>query len=189
MCCRFLFGLEEENDIYEPIEKMKILFNKNYPFLTFPKGDIFPSDTVCVYAQRGGKIFLENMVWGLKNPKNNKLIINAKSETITEKVMFKNILNNRCVILCNGFYEWSEDNLHQKYIFKREKEPTYLCAIYKDNRFVILTKEANESMKGIHHRMPVIVDTKDVKQYLFNNEFFFLSLKNEGPFLCRQISL
>ncbi|HVK96877.1 MAG TPA: SOS response-associated peptidase family protein, partial [Flavisolibacter sp.] len=53
--------------------------------------------------------------WGLiphwvKNVEEAKKIrtqtLNAKAETIFEKPSFRNYVNNRCIILADGFYEW-----------------------------------------------------------------------------------
>ena len=49
--------------------------------------------------------------WGLipdwsKSEDIRALTLNAKIETIHEKPSFKNIVNQRCLVLANGFYEW-----------------------------------------------------------------------------------
>lgn len=36
-------------------------------------------------------------------------------------------------------------------------------------RFVILTTEANESVRGVHHRMPLILDPKDAWVWLMDD--------------------
>ena len=49
--------------------------------------------------------------WGLipswsKDKEIRKNTLNARIETIQEKVSFKNCTQNRCLILVDGFYEW-----------------------------------------------------------------------------------
>lgn len=188
MCCRFLFGLEDDEELYGYVEKMEIMYRKLYPSIPFPRGEIFPSDTVCVYLQKEGKITLQNMKWGFSSLSKN-LIINAKSETLKERVMFKNILGNRCVILANAFFEWSQDAFHQKYIFRRKNEPIYLAGLYKEGHFVIITKEASGVMKDIHSRMPLILEEKDVKNYLRNDNFFDSIFLSNDPLLIKEICL
>ena len=61
MCCRFLFGLEDDEELYGYVEKMEIMYRKLYPSIPFPRGEIFPSDTVCVYLKKEGKITLQNI--------------------------------------------------------------------------------------------------------------------------------
>ena len=66
---------------------------------------------------------LESLKWGLvpswaKN-KEFKALINARLETIDEKVSFKKLIkNNRCVAVADGFYEWKrEENKKLPIIF------------------------------------------------------------------------
>ena len=49
--------------------------------------------------------------WGLiphwaKDDTIKKYTLNAKIETLTEKPSFRNVVNNRCLIITDGFYEW-----------------------------------------------------------------------------------
>ena len=188
MCCRFLFGLEDDEELYGYVKKMEMMYRKLYPSIPFPRGEVFPSDTVCVYLQKEGKITLQNMKWGFSSLSKN-LIINAKSETLKERVMFKNILGNRCVILANAFFEWSQDASHQKYIFRRKNGPIYLAGLYKEDPFVIITKEASGVMKDMHSRMPLILEAKDVKNYLLGDNFFDSIFLSNDPLLIKEICL
>ena len=57
---------------------------------------------------------LENLQWGLvpswAKDKDFKALINARLETIDEKVSFKKLIkNNRCVAVADGFYEWKRE--------------------------------------------------------------------------------
>src|SRR6476619_7321762 len=44
--------------------------------------------------------------------------LNAKSETLFEKPAFRNYVNNRCIVLADGFYEWME--------YKKKKYPHHV---------------------------------------------------------------
>ena len=49
-------------------------------------------------------------------------------------------------------------------------------------RFVILTTEANESVRGVHHRMPLILDPKDAWVWLMDDgQTEFILQKTPGP--------
>ena len=90
-----------------------------------------------------------------------------------------------------GFFEWSHDREKTKYLFTLESSKVlYLCGIYKpiDDalHFVILTREANESMSEIHDRMPVIVDEREVRPYLTDREAAMEILVNAAPRLVRE---
>ena len=72
---------------------------------------------------------LENLKWGIvpswsKN-KDFKPLINARLETINEKVSFKKLIKiSRCVALADGFYEWKrqEKNKIPYYFFRKDKK-------------------------------------------------------------------
>ena len=66
----------------------------------------------------------------------------------------------------------------------------YLCAVYKliEGRycFVILTREANESMIETHDRMPVIVKDSEVRSYLTERDVAMQLIMVAAPLLNRQ---
>ena len=121
---------------------------------------------------------IENLQWGLTNSwtKEKKIIplINARLETLKEKISFRNLINNRCLVVADGYYEWKREKIgKQPYYFTRfDNKPMYFAGIYKYNQFIIITMQADSNAINIHHRQPVIINEKDLNNY-FN-------LKNEG---------
>ena len=116
---------------------------------------------------------LESLKWGLipswDKDKNYKSLINARLETIDEKITFKKLIkNNRCVVVADGFYEWKREEKEKiPYYFMREDFKTiYFAGIYEEDQFCLITEEASENIKKIHHRQPVIINQSDVNQYL-----------------------
>jgi putative SOS response-associated peptidase YedK len=131
---------------------------------------------------------LEDLFWGITS-KDKKLIINARAESVTKKSMFADsIRNRRCILPAAGFYEW--DASKTKFRFKRaDEKPIYLAGFYdlSDNKdsFVILTTAANASMKPVHDRMPVMIDTGNVRDYLKDPAAALEMLKEPMPELDR----
>lgn len=134
-------------------------------------GEIFPSNKVIAVK----KDETTYMKWGF--PLNNKLIINAREETVFEKKFFrKAIKSQRCLIPACHFYEWKDK---MKYKIKVDNEKFFsMAGIY--NKFldksgeeyyaiVILTTGANREMSKIHHRMPVILNKEEESVYLDND--------------------
>ncbi len=116
---------------------------------------------------------LENLKWGLipswAKERDFKALINARLETIDEKVSFKKLIKNfRCVAVADGFYEWKrEDKEKIPYFFSREdKKPIFFAAIYEKEQFCLITEESSENIKEIHHRQPVILNQTDINRYL-----------------------
>ena len=116
---------------------------------------------------------LENLKWGLipswaKN-KDFKALINARLETIDEKVSFKKLIKlNRSVVVADGFYEWKRNEKEKipHYFLRKDKKTIFFAGIYENDEFCLITEEAKENVKEIHHRQPVIINEKDINRYL-----------------------
>ena len=68
-----------------------------------------------------------------------------------------------------GFYEWNKQK--EKSTFTRKDSPVlYMAGIYTkyedEDRFVILTTAANESMEPVHDRMPLILEENEILPWL-----------------------
>ena len=109
------------------------------------------------------------MRWGLPRYDGKGLIINTRSETALEKQMFyESMRYRRCVIPAKVFYEWD----HQKHLTTfslPDHSIIWMAGIYdQEYRFSVLTTAANESVKKIHDRMPLILAREDLRQWLFD---------------------
>ena len=116
---------------------------------------------------------LENLKWGMvpswSKKKEFKPLINARLETIDEKVSFKKLIKlTRCIAVADGFYEWKrEEKFKVPYYFLREdKKIMYIAAIYENNEFCLITEQASNNVNEIHHRQPVIINENDINRYL-----------------------
>tara|TARA_B100002051_G_scaffold267542_1_gene296156 strand:+ start:571 stop:1197 length:627 start_codon:yes stop_codon:yes gene_type:complete len=140
---------------------------------------------------------LENLKWGLvpswAKDKEFKALINARLETIDEKVSFKKLIKNfRCVAVADGFYEWKrEDKIKTPHYFTREDKKTiFFAGIYENDQFCLITEEATDNIREIHHRQPVILNKTDVNHYL-NLELSgsnFLKECNNPKLIFHQVS-
>ena len=116
---------------------------------------------------------LENLKWGLvpswSKKKEFKPLINARLETIDEKVSFKKLIQlTRCVAVADGFYEWKreEKNKIPYYFLREDKKIIYIAGIYENDKFCLVTEEASKNILEIHRRQPVILNEKDINRYL-----------------------
>ena len=131
--------------------------------------------------------------WGLipswaKDDEIKKMTLNAKIETIDKKPAFRNCVNNRCLVLANGYYEWQwldpKGKQKQKYLLEPEDQDLFAFAgifsTWSDPQsglelysYSIVTTEANELMSRIHNnkkRMPVILRKEDRRNWLSGTE-------------------
>lgn len=137
-------------------------------------GEIYPTDEVLVFIREGTKIKLELLKWGFPNSKDGKTIINARSETVEEKQMFReSFCLRRCVIPSSGFFEWKK-NKEKIYFTLPEDSVMYMAGVFKiienEMRFVILTTNANGSIEDVHHRMPLILLKEKIKPWILDDE-------------------
>ena len=130
---------------------------------------------------------LEKLKWGIvpswSKKKDFKPLINARLETIDEKITFKKLIQlYRCIVIADGFYEWKrEDKIKTPYYFKRkDKKNIYIAGIYNGNEFCMITEKAAENISIIHNRQPVILNEIDINKYLnieINGSSFLQSAK------------
>jgi putative SOS response-associated peptidase YedK len=124
--------------------------------------------------------------WGLvpfwaKDESIGTQLINARSETLQIKPAFRNAFSRRrCLILADGFYEWKKDKLKKSgsipYFFHLNgRKPFAFAGLWElwkssDGQDIrtctIITCAANELVKPIHERMPVILSTPDCWKWL-----------------------
>ena len=106
-------------------------------------------------------------------------LINARSETASQKPTFKDgMLHRRCIIPASWYFEWNRNEPGRpKYaIGAEQKDIIYMAGIYrfeKDSQtktdkpvFSILTRDPAESISFIHHRMPVLLPREAVRDWL-----------------------
>lgn len=142
--------------------------------LVEPRWNIAPTQAVATVVVSENRRQFQWMRWGLipfwtKDKKIKSPLINARLETVTEKPSFRTaIKQRRCLILADGFYEWQKIGKHkQPYHFRLEAGQLFAFAGLWDCwrspnaeeiiSCTILTTVANEQVRSIHHRMPVIV--------------------------------
>lgn len=169
MCGRFV-GFRPLKDLmnYFPIDVADVEVTENF--------NVAPTQEILAITRHEDKNHLEKLHWGLvpfwaKDTTVGSRMINARSETVATKPSFRTAFKNRrCLILADGFFEWKGD--------KGQKQPMFLTLpngrpfafaglweLWNDQgkeqipyrSATILTREASESMKPIHHRMPVIL--------------------------------
>jgi putative SOS response-associated peptidase YedK len=114
-----------------------------------------------------------------KEPAIGSRLINARAETVAEKPAFRAAFKaRRCLIPTSGFYEWQATGGKQKqpYLIRmRDGRPFALAGLWErwqggDGGLVetcaILTTTANEVVRPVHERMPVIVARADFVAWL-----------------------
>lgn len=188
MCGRYNFSMDSTDS------KMIAIVNameRQYPG-QYKTGEIFPGDAAPAMIARQEKVIALPAIFGFPGYQDGKFLINARAETAAEKKTFADSLKERRIILpATGFYEWGRDASKTKYLFTVSNLPVlYLCGLFRiidgQYRFVILTRQANESMAETHDRMPVIVGENEVRPYLTDLSAATEIIATAAPRLERQ---
>jgi putative SOS response-associated peptidase YedK len=148
-----------------------------------PRFNVAPTQPVpSVAVDKAGVRQLGMLRWGLvprwsTDPK--KAPTNARAETAAERPFFADSLRlRRCLIPADGFYEWQQLPGRRKRPFALrlwDDKPfafAGLWDVWKDPAgrplptFCILTTTANELVKPVHGRMPVIVPERHLDLWL-----------------------
>ena len=190
MCGRFTLASDAE-------ALNQTFFNFAMPMNLSPRYNISPTQDVAVITNTSPDTGedpetrqVEFFHWGLipswaKDPKIGNRMINARSETLSEKPSFRNAYKRRrCLILADGYYEWSKipgDKRKQPvYIRLKSQKPFALAGLWEVWRTdgmdeplrscTIITCPPNPLLEEIHHRMPVILTQDTYTEWLAPNQ-------------------
>lgn len=162
MCGRFALTANV-HELPEVIrERMDDLHRARYA----PRQLIRPSEPVLGLRREEGNTEAALMLWGLipswaKDPSSGPRPINARSETVAEKVTFRAAWRHRrCLIPATGFFE-------KKYFVRRMDQRSFWMAglwerwLGSDgselDSCTILTTAPNALIQPLHDRMPVLI--------------------------------
>ena len=126
------------------------------------------------------------MRWGLipfggRSTPSGPPLINARAETVAERPSFRSALvRRRCLIPADSFYEWQRDSAGRRPVRIRlaSEEPFAFAGLWEAwpnlqgelvESCTIITTEANELVRPVHDRMPVILP-QDVESLWLDEE-------------------
>jgi putative SOS response-associated peptidase YedK len=136
--------------------------------------NVAPGDDVLAVVQRAQEPEGAVLRWGLvphwaKDPRELGVkTINARAETISERPAYRDAFGRRrCLIIADGFYEWSAGTPH--WITREDGEPFAFAGLWASWRpagdapveplrsCAIVTTAATGAIRDLHDRMPVIL--------------------------------
>lgn len=168
--------------------------------------NIAPTQSILGVRQRPDGREMSFLKWGLipswaKDSSMGAKLINARSETVTEKPSFREAFKRRrCIIPADGFYEWQRTGSRKQPFFfhMRDDRPFAFAGLWDRwqspegeviESCTILTTEANEVLLPVHDRMPVILASEDYELWL-DDDLRKVSLREEllKPFPASQMA-
>lgn len=154
-----------------------------------PSHNVAPTQDLIIYVadQRvPGQTRVERARWSLTPPWSETLqtpypTFNARSETAATKPTWQAPLHSRrCVIVTNGFYEWSGESGDRKPHFISSPDgELFMAGLYgwwRDPAIAgpeawhltaaVLTEEAVAPIEGLHDRMPVFIARENFSRWI-----------------------
>ncbi|MGH6995765.1 MAG: SOS response-associated peptidase [Stellaceae bacterium] len=181
MCGRYKLATPAEvlRDVFGFVERPNLPARYN----------VAPTQDAPVVRQRrqpAGERTVQNLRWGLipswaKDAKIGASLMNARAESLASRPAFAKALHQRrCAVLADGFYDWSSEGAdRQPYLVtRRDNAPFAFAGLWDrwiDRRdaaatpidsFTIVTTAANELLRPLHPRMPVILAGADLDIWL-----------------------
>jgi putative SOS response-associated peptidase YedK len=190
MCGRYTLTRNEK--IVEQLEAALDLSAAHDPWWK-PRFNVAPTQPAPVVTLHDGARTVELMRWGLvpfwagHGGKKAPLMINARVESLGAKQVFRDALQSkRCLVPADGFFEWVAPAHDARAAGKKPPpRPFYfhprshgifafagLWARSHDDRgdeqrsFTIITARANDLVRPIHDRMPIVLAPSDYAAWL-----------------------
>jgi putative SOS response-associated peptidase YedK len=129
-----------------------------------PRYNVAPTQAIFAVRPPGEGSFLK---WGFVRPR--ALLLNARAETAAKMPAFRDaFLRRRCLIASDGFYEWRAVGGKKLPVHFRLRDGRLFAfaGLWEGDTCTILTTAANDLIRPLHDRMPVILDPSSYRDYL-----------------------
>lgn len=169
--------------ITSPVEALRRMFGfQALPNLA-PNYNVAPTNAVPIVHNDMGQSVLDFARWGLipswAKEIGSKPLINARAETVEEKPSFRApFKRRRCLVPADGFYEWQKQPSGFKqpyYMHPAKGGPFAMGGIWDEwaapdgseiNSLAIITTPSNQSLRALHHRLPLVIEETDFDIWL-----------------------
>ncbi|HEX3998503.1 MAG TPA: SOS response-associated peptidase [Pirellulales bacterium] len=165
-------------------QQMALAFHVNMAIDLHPRYNIAPTQQApVVRSLADGNRELAELRWGLiprwaTDRSIGSRMINARSETAATKPAFREAMRERrCLIPADGFYEWQKQGgqKHPMFVHCRDDAPFAFAGLWEHwtdeqhqplETFTILTAPANDQLRPLHDRMPIIIRPENYQRWL-----------------------
>jgi len=176
VCGRYTLATPAE-DLVEAFDLPGLTFDY------FARYNIAPGQAAPVVAEDGRGRRMGLLQWGLVPAWKEEAgtgLINARAESVETKASFREAFaRRRCLVPADGFYEWRKEEAGGGktpfWIHAVDGHVLAYAGIWETwmrpgldprHTFAILTTEASEDMRHVHHRMPVVIGVEDRLRWL-----------------------
>tara|TARA_B100001564_G_C20575760_1_gene640563 strand:+ start:536 stop:1171 length:636 start_codon:yes stop_codon:yes gene_type:complete len=137
--------------------------------------NISPGQNAAVIKKYSNGRALELGHWSIlpswaKDKEGFRRLHNTRIESLVKPYFKRLISENRLLVPCSYFYEWSKSKENKKvpYCFKLkdDNDLMYFAGVFENTQFSIITKEADDKNSIIHNRQPLIINKSKINDYL-----------------------
>lgn len=124
-----------------------------------------------------GGLQVRQMRWGFQESWKAGVVFNTRIESAAKPLWRDSMEHRRCIIPVHSFFETSATEtvpsprtgrpIKRSYEFILPgHEVTFIGGVWKDDRFSMVTTEANRWMAPVHHRMPLVLRPNELGAWL-----------------------
>ena len=190
MCGRFVGRFSFDDLIEELRPQLDMVGAEIVPsdMPPFENYNVAPTQMIPVVRADVGtpRVEIEPMRWGLvpswsKDPAKGSPLINARSETVTEKPSFRNLVSHhRCIIPMTGFFEWDRSDPKHKipyFVPRADGRTMWALGLWSRPRILdglatatMLTCQSTGPLARIHDRSPVQLDVSHALEWVLEDQ-------------------
>lgn len=124
-----------------------------------------------------GALEARELAWGFEESWKQGIVFNTRIESASKPTWQDSMEHRRCIIPVSAFFETHQNEtqpslktgkpIKRQYEFRVPGEEVILIGgIWRDDRFSMVTTDANADMAPVHHRMPLIVRQEEFPVWL-----------------------
>lgn len=154
-----------------PEELLEVFDVPDLGFDHRPRYNVAPGQECPVVGEDRAGRRIGLMRWGLPAPPGGRTapLINARAETVRVRPAFREAFTRRrCLVPADGFYEWAREGGGKTpwWFHPRGGGLLAFAGIWTGRAFAILTAAANDDVRPVHPRMPLLVAPADHARWL-----------------------
>ncbi len=192
MCGRFTLTMCEVDDL---ARSLAAEVDREQARLYRPRWNVAPTDEHwIVLLDAAGRRRLVPARFGFEG-QGGQLLINARSETASELPSFRRAFaDGRCLVPADGFYEWRGGRADRRPVWFHDPTGKHLVfaglstGSAESLAFVILTSAANELVRPLHDRMPVLLSPEGAERWLAHADTSLLIPAPAAWLITREVS-
>ena len=169
MCARYTLRVRSLADVAQALDAE---YSPGDERLYQPRFNAAPTDIGWIVSHHAGRRILRPARWryliGASRP-----LVNIRSESVMFRRFRAVFASNRCAIVSDGFFAWSDGGLNPVWVHPRDDGLVLLGGLLQPakvhnaySRFSVLTSSATAVVAKVHDRMPVIVDLEQLDGWL-----------------------